>query len=106
MSSYQQRWARTTFSGVPITILQLEGSSSAIAIPQHFKEMLLRKCNSAVPQSQFFLKSATSKSATCELHFRNFWHIFGRGIWSIHEQKIGGKNLMLLFLQGKFLVSR
>jgi hypothetical protein len=59
------------------------------------------------PQSQFcnFLKkccSATAllystitifstvrnfKSATWELHFRNFQHIFGRGIRSIHEKK-------------------
>ncbi len=36
-----------------IAIPQLEGSSSAIAIPQLFKDMLLR--NSAIPQSQFFL---------------------------------------------------
>jgi hypothetical protein len=43
-----------------IAILQLEGSTSAIAIPQLFKEMLLRNLNSAIPQSQFFLKSATS----------------------------------------------
>jgi hypothetical protein len=39
---------------------QLEGSTSAIAIPQLFKEMLLRNRNSAIPQSQFFLMSATS----------------------------------------------
>jgi hypothetical protein len=43
-----------------IAIPQLEGSSSAIAIPQLFKHMLLRNRNSAIPQLQFFLKSATS----------------------------------------------
>ncbi len=42
-----------------IAIPQLEGSTSAIAIPQLFKEMLLRNRNSAIPQMQFFLKSAT-----------------------------------------------
>jgi hypothetical protein len=31
---------------------------SAIAIPQLFKEMLLRNRKSAIPQSQFFLKFA------------------------------------------------
>jgi hypothetical protein len=38
-----------------IAIPQLEGSSSAIAIPQLFKNMLLRNHNSAIPQSQIFL---------------------------------------------------
>jgi hypothetical protein len=39
---------------------QLERCTSAIAIPQLFKKMLLRNRNSAIPPSQFFLKSATS----------------------------------------------
>jgi hypothetical protein len=43
-----------------IAIPQLEGNTSAIAIPQLFKAMLLRNRNSAIPQSQFFLMSATS----------------------------------------------
>ncbi len=44
-----------------------------------FKEMLLRNCNSAIPQSQFF-----PKSATWELHFRNFRHILGHGVaWNL-----------------------
>jgi hypothetical protein len=43
-----------------IAIPQLEGITSAIAIPQLFKAMLIRNHNSAIPQSQFFLKSATS----------------------------------------------
>jgi hypothetical protein len=42
-----------------IAISQLEGSTSAIAIPQLFKEMLLRNRNYAIPQLQFFLMSAT-----------------------------------------------
>jgi hypothetical protein len=45
-----------------IAIPQLEGSTSAIAIPQLFKEMLFRNRKTAIPQSQFFLKSATSSS--------------------------------------------
>jgi hypothetical protein len=43
-----------------IAIPQLEGSTFAIAIPQLFIEMLLRNRNSAISQSQFFLKPATS----------------------------------------------
>jgi hypothetical protein len=52
-----QRWARATFFESAITILQLEKSTSAMLIPQLFKEML--HGNSAILQSQFFLKSAT-----------------------------------------------
>jgi hypothetical protein len=43
-----------------IAISQLEGNTSAIAIPQLFKAMLLRNRDSAIPQSHFFLMSATS----------------------------------------------
>jgi hypothetical protein len=43
-----------------IAIPQLEGNTSAIAIPQLLKAMLLRNHNSAIPQSQSFLMSATS----------------------------------------------
>jgi hypothetical protein len=43
-----------------IAIPQLEGSTSAIAIPQLSKEMLLRNRNSEIPQSQYFLMSTTS----------------------------------------------
>jgi hypothetical protein len=42
------------FFETAIAIPQLEGSASAIAIPQLFKEMLLRNSNSAIQQSQFF----------------------------------------------------
>jgi hypothetical protein len=42
-----------------IAIPQLEESTSAIAILQLFKAMLIRNCKSAIPQSHFFLKSAT-----------------------------------------------
>jgi hypothetical protein len=41
-----------------ITIL--EGNTSAFAILQLFEEMLICYRNSTIPQSQFFLKSATS----------------------------------------------
>ncbi len=74
------------FSKSAVLILQLEGTTSAIAIPQLFKETMFRNRDIAIPQSQHFLKSET-----WELHSRNFLHIFGRGIWSIHEKKIGGK---------------
>jgi hypothetical protein len=54
-----QSWARATFFEYAIAIPQLEESTSAIAIPQLFKAMLIRNRDSAIPQSQFFLKSAT-----------------------------------------------
>jgi hypothetical protein len=54
-----QRWALATFFESAIAIPQLEESTSVIAIPQLFKEMLFRNRNSAIPQLQFFLKSAT-----------------------------------------------
>jgi hypothetical protein len=74
---------RNFFFESATAIPQLEGSTSAT-----FKEMLLRNRNSAIA---IFLKSTTHKSATWELHFRNFRHIFGHGIGFIHKQKIGGK---------------
>jgi hypothetical protein len=43
-----------------ITMPQLAGITSAIAIPQLFKEMLICNRNAAIPQSQFFPKSSTS----------------------------------------------
>ena len=59
-----------------IAIPQLEGSTSAIAIPQLFEEMLLRNRNSAIPQSQFFLMSATSSpqlESFISAIFGTFW---------------------------------
>jgi hypothetical protein len=74
-----------------------EGSTYPIATPQLFKEMLLHNHNSAIaifPEVRNF-KSATWELtvnfSTWELKFRNFWHIFGCGIRSIHGKKIGGK---------------
>jgi hypothetical protein len=58
-----------------IAIPQIEGSTSTIAILQFFKEKLLR--NSAIT---IFSDVLNFKSATSELHFRNLWHIFGRGV--------------------------
>jgi hypothetical protein len=59
-----------------IATSQLEGSTSAIAIPQLFKE-----CCSATATPQFcnrnFSEVRNFKSATWELYFRNFWQIFG-----------------------------
>jgi hypothetical protein len=76
-----------------IAIPHLEGSTSAIAIQQLLKEMLLRNRNTAIT---IFSEVRNFKSSTLELHFHNFRDIFGCGIGSIHE-KIGGKNLVLLF---------
>jgi hypothetical protein len=45
-------------------------------------------------------------SATCELHFCNFWHIFGRGTRSGFIKKIGGKKSRATVPLGKFSVSR
>jgi hypothetical protein len=47
-SSIYQRWAHATFFESAIAIPQLEGSTSAIAIPQ-----LLKKCYSATTTPQF-----------------------------------------------------
>jgi hypothetical protein len=56
-----------------IAIPQLEGRTSAIAIPQ-----LLKECCSATATPQF--RNCNFKSATLELPFRNFRHIFGNGV--------------------------
>jgi hypothetical protein len=71
----EQRWALATFFESAIEILQFEGSTSAIAIPQLFKEMLLPNCNCncAIPQSHFFYSTQYES-------FRIFRHIFGHGI--------------------------
>ncbi len=71
-----------------IAIPQLEGSTSAIAIPQLFKEMLLRNRNSAVLQSQFFLKSATS-SPQLESFTTAIFGIFLAMESSLFMKKIG-----------------
>ncbi len=76
-----------------------------------------RNLKEALPQSQFhnfwrnvapqpqlrnsaiaiFSEIRNFKSATWELQFRNFRHIFGRGIWSIHGEKIRGKKSRATF---------
>ncbi len=73
-----------------IAIPQLEGSTSAIAIPQHFFNIAPQPqlCNSAIA---IFSEVRNFYSATWELQFRNFRHIFGRGNQSFHGEKIGGK---------------
>jgi hypothetical protein len=47
-SSNEKRWAHATFIGSTITIPQLEESTSAIAIPQLFKEMWFCNRNSVI----------------------------------------------------------
>ncbi len=96
-----QRWACATFFESAIAIPQLEGSTSAIAIPQ-----LLKKCCSATLQFRnrnFFwspqLQVRNFKSATWELQFRNFRHIFRS--WNPVDswgKKSEVKNLVLLSL--------
>ncbi len=70
---------RNFFFESAITIPKLEGNTSAIAIPQFFKEMLLCNRNSAILQSQFFLKSVISSPQLLQ-----FSTLCGRGIQSIH----------------------
>jgi hypothetical protein len=65
---------RNFFFESAIAIPQLEGSPSATAILQLFKDMLLCNRNSAIP---IFCQVRNFKSATRELHFRNFRHISG-----------------------------
>jgi hypothetical protein len=73
-----------------IAILQLEGSTSTIAIPQLLKEMLLR--NSAIA---IFSEVRNFMAGTGELYFCNFRHIYGRGMM---KKKSELKNLVLLSL--------
>jgi hypothetical protein len=79
VSGNMQRWASATFFWV-------RDRNS----PQLFWEKLLPNRNSPIPQSQFFLKSAT-------------WSQFLA--YSLRK-KIEVKNFLLLPLYGKFLVSR
>ncbi len=86
--SKHQRWARATFFWV-------RNRNSAIwkkHFRNHnmatFKEMLLRNWDST---TAIFSEVHNFKSATWKLQFCNFWHIFGRGIRSVHGEKIGGK---------------
>jgi hypothetical protein len=59
--SFAEVGTRNFFFESAIAILQLEGSTSAITIPQLFKEMLLRNCNSAIT---IFSEVRNFKSAT------------------------------------------
>ncbi len=73
-----------------IVIPQLDGNTSAIAIPQ-----LLKKCCSTTATPQFcnsnFSEVRNFKSVTWELHFRNFRHVFGCGVaWIYHWDDLKG----------------
>jgi hypothetical protein len=81
-----------------IAIPQLEGSASAITIPQLFKEMLLRNRNSAIQQSQFFLKSATSSPQLESFNSAIFGTFLAMESGQFIEKKSEVKNLMLLSL--------
>jgi hypothetical protein len=86
------------FFASAIAIPQLEGSSSAIATPQLFKDMLLRNRNSAIPQSQFFLKSATSSPQLRSFNSTFFGIAMDVESGRFIEKKIRHKNLVLLSL--------
>jgi hypothetical protein len=78
MSMFTRGGDAQLFFESAIAIPQLEGNTSAIAIPQLFKEMLLRNCNSAIPQSQFFLMFATSSpqlESFISAIFGTFWTV-------------------------------
>jgi hypothetical protein len=72
-------------------IPQLEGSASAIANPQLFLKMLLRNRNSAIPQSQFFLKSAISSPQLESFNSAIFGIFLAVESGEIHGEKIGGQ---------------
>ncbi len=57
---YNQRWARATFLGVRNRNSATWRKNFRNRNSATFKRMLLRNRNSAIPQLQFFLKSATS----------------------------------------------
>jgi hypothetical protein len=71
-TSTYQRWARATFFRVRNRNSATRRKHFSNRNSATFKRMSLRNRNSAIPQSQFFLKSATQ-----ELYFRNFRQIFG-----------------------------
>jgi hypothetical protein len=63
MCTFKQRWARATF-------FLVRNRNSATAIPQLFKEMLLR--NSTIPQSQF-LSNFRNLRASLPQFLAYFW---------------------------------
>ena len=82
-------------------ILKVRNRNSAT-----FKEMLLRNRNAAIPQSQFFLKSATSSPQLGSFNSAIFGIFLAVESGQFMEKKSEAKNLMLLSLKGKFLLSR
>ncbi len=91
-----QRWARATFFLVRNRNSATESKHFRNRNSATFKEKLV--CNSAIRNHNFFWFSQL-QVATLELNFRNFWHIFGRGIRSIYEEKKSEvKNLVQLSL--------
>ncbi len=88
-SCKHQRWARATFFWVHIR--NSAQSQFCNLLRNVAPQPQLR--NSAI---SVFSAVRNFKSATWKLHFRNFRHIFGRGIRSIHEKKSEVKNLVQL----------
>ncbi len=82
--SIYQRWARATFFWV-------RNRNSATLKEALLQVQFRNFLRNVAPQPQLrncnFFKVHNFKSATWELHFRNFWHFFGHGIRFIHEQK-------------------
>jgi hypothetical protein len=71
-------------------------STSAIAIPQLSKEMLLRNWNSAI--KIFSDVRCNFKSATQQLYFRNFRIFLAMESSRFMKKNWGGKNLVQLSL--------
>jgi hypothetical protein len=116
-----QRWARATFFRVNYRNSATWRKNFCNRNSATFKQMMLRNHNSAIPQSQFFLKSATSSpqlegftSAISDIFLAAEWLVdkylffpqdfrpqfiswtlpvcgYESGIRLIHEKKIGGK---------------
>jgi hypothetical protein len=68
--------------------------------------MLLRNRNSAIPQSQFLLESATSSPQLESFTSAIFGAFLAVKFGRFMEKKSEVKNLMLLSIWGKFLFSR
>ncbi len=96
MTDYQ-RWACTTF---------LVRNRNSTTWRKHFRNRNSATLRNVAPQPR---NSAVCnfKSATWELQFRNFQHIFGHGILSIHIKKLEGSKISCYFpLRQVFFISR
>ncbi len=102
-SIYEQRGARATFFWVRNRNSAIERKHFRNRYSATFKEMLLRNRNSAIPQSQFFLKSATSSPQLGSFNSAIFGLFLAVGSGRFMEKQSGGiKSLATVPLRQDF----